>query len=131
MNEWINSPTATQIEDFQGFVYEIINLKTGMYYIGKKNFWAKTCKKPLKGRKNKRRGIKESDWKSYWGSSPKLLADVEKYGQDGFERRMLFWCKSKFELAYIEGREQFNRDVLFDKTSYNEIINMRIRRWNK
>ena len=51
----------------------------GMMYVGKKLAKFKTTKKPLKGKKNKRRGTKESDWKTYWGSSEKLTADIEKH----------------------------------------------------
>jgi hypothetical protein len=62
--------------DCEGFVYLITNLTNDRKYIGKKLARFKTTKPPLKGRKNKRRGTKESDWKTYWGSSDKLLADV-------------------------------------------------------
>ena len=37
---------------------------------------------PFKGRKNKRRGHKESDWKTYWGSSDLLQEDVQNSGED-------------------------------------------------
>jgi len=36
-------------------------------YIGKKLAKFKTTKPPLKGKKNKRRGYKESDWRTYYG----------------------------------------------------------------
>ena len=49
-------------EDCEAFVYLITNLKNHKMYIGKKLSKFKTTKKPLKGRKNKRRGTKESDW---------------------------------------------------------------------
>mgnify|MGYP001432523813 CR=1 FL=1 len=76
-------------KDCEAFVYLITNKINGMMYVGKKLAKFKTTKKPLKGRKNKRRGTKESDWKTYWGSSEKLIADVEKHGEEQFERKVL------------------------------------------
>lgn len=126
MSDWKNVPV--DIKEYQGFVYKITNCKTGRYYIGKKFFWSKKSRPPLKGRKNKRRYVVESDWKSYWGSSPVLKADVEKYGVDSFERSILKCCFSKFDCAYEELWYQVELGVLFDPQSYNEIINVRLRR---
>ena len=39
-------------EDCIGFVYEIRDTETDMKYIGKKKFWSKVSRPPLKGRKN-------------------------------------------------------------------------------
>ena len=76
-------------KDCEAFVYLITNTTNGMMYVGKKLAKFKTTKKPLKGRKNKRRGTKESDWKTYWGSSERLIADVEKHGEEQFTREIL------------------------------------------
>ena len=81
-----NKIVETLPEGCEGFVYLITNLTNDRKYIGKKLAKFKTTKPPLKGRKNKRRGYKESDWKTYWGSSDNLLADVEKLGKDKFTR---------------------------------------------
>ena len=62
-------------EGYVGFVYLITNLTDNRKYIGKKLAQFKVTKKPLKGKKNKRRSTKESDWKDYWGSSPSLIED--------------------------------------------------------
>ena len=56
-------------KDCEAFVYLITNTVSKQKYVGKKLAKFKTTKKPLKGRKNKRRGTKESDWRTYWGSS--------------------------------------------------------------
>ena len=48
-------------QDCEAFVYLITNLTDSKKYVGKKLAKFKTTKKPLKGRKNKRRGTKESD----------------------------------------------------------------------
>ena len=70
----------------------ITNTTTGQKYIGKKLAKFKTTKPPLKGKKNKRRGTKESDWRDYWGSSDKLQADVEELGADKFTREILHYA---------------------------------------
>jgi hypothetical protein len=113
-------------DDIEGFVYLITNLTNDKKYIGKKLAKFKTTKPPLKGRKNKRRGYKESDWRDYWGSSDKLLADVEKLGKDKFTRQILYYCKSRGEMSYLEAREQFERRVLETDEYYNGIINVRV-----
>ena len=113
-------------EDCAGFVYQITNTTNGRMYIGKKLARFKRSRRPLKGRINKRRYTVSSDWKYYYGSSDRLLADVEKLGEDKFKREILFYCKSKAELSYIEAREQFARKVLESDDYYNGHIRVRI-----
>tara|TARA_E500000178_G_scaffold356632_1_gene436299 strand:- start:3771 stop:4178 length:408 start_codon:yes stop_codon:yes gene_type:complete len=113
-------------EEFIGFVYLITNTTNNRRYIGKKLTQFKRSKKPLKGRTNKRRYTVESDWRDYYGSSDELSADVEALGKDKFKREILFWCKSKSELSYIEAREQFTHKVLESKQWYNGHIRVRV-----
>ena len=120
------NPVDEILEEYEGFVYLITNITNGRKYIGKKLAKFKTTKPPLKGRKNKRRGHKESDWREYWGSSDKLQADVEALGEDKFTREILYYCKSRAEMSYIEAREQFDRRVLERDDYYNGIINVRV-----
>ena len=113
-------------DDCEAFVYLITNKKNGMKYVGKKLAKFKTTKPPLKGKKNKRRGYKESDWKTYWGSSDHLNADVLKYGEDNFIREILHMCPTRGISSYLEAKEQFDREVLLSDDYYNGIINVRI-----
>jgi len=113
-------------DEYEGFVYLITNTTSGQKYIGKKLAKFKTTKPPLKGKKNKRRGYKESDWQDYWGSSDRLQADVDKLGPEKFTREILHFCKSRAEMSYIEAREQFDRRVLETDEYYNGIINVRV-----
>ena len=113
-------------EEYEGFVYLITNTTTGQKYVGKKLAKFKTTKPPLKGKKNKRRGYKESDWRDYWGSSDRLQEDVDKLGPTNFTREILYFCKSRAEMSYIEAREQFDRRVLETDDYYNGIINVRV-----
>jgi hypothetical protein len=113
-------------DDVEGFVYVITNLVDDRKYIGKKLARFKTTKPPLKGRKNKRRGTKESDWRTYWGSSDHLNADVKKLGPDKFTREIIHYCPSRGILSYMEAKEQFDRRVLETDEYYNGIINVRV-----
>ena len=113
-------------EGYVGFVYEITNTTTGRKYIGKKLAEFKKSRPPLKGRKNKRRYKVESDWRDYFGSSDALLEDVEQLGQKKFAREILYYCKNKPELSYIEAREQFARRVLESDDYYNGHIRVRV-----
>ena len=117
----------TEIPDeYEGFVYLITNLTNNQKYIGKKLAKFKTTKPPLKGKKNKRRGYKESDWRTYYGSSDRLNADVAALGEENFTREILYLCKGRGEMSYIEAREQFDRRVLETDDYYNGIINVRV-----
>ena len=113
-------------EDIEGFVYLITNTTNGRKYIGKKLAKFKKTKPPLKGKKNKRRSKVESDWKEYWGSSDHLIADVEQLGQENFTREILYMCKSRALMSYLEAKEQFDRRVLETDDYYNGIINVRV-----
>lgn len=110
----------------EAFVYLITNTLTGKKYIGKKLAKFKTTKPPLKGRKNKRRGTKESDWREYWGSSDSLQQDVAELGEDKFTREILYFCPSRGVASYLEAKEQFDRNVLLTDDYYNGIINVRV-----
>ena len=122
-----NGEKVDKIDDkYEGFVYLITNLKTQQKYVGKKLAKFKTTKPPLKGKKNKRRGYKESDWREYWGSSDRLNEDVKNLGEKNFTREILYFCKSRAEMSYIEAREQFDRRVLETDEYYNGIINVRV-----
>ena len=128
MSDWIyNKKKVTELpEDCEAFVYLITNNQNGMKYIGKKLAKFKTTKPPLKGKKNKRRGTKESDWRTYWGSNDHLKADVEKLGEGKFTREILYFCTSRGIASYLEAKEQFDREVLLTDDYYNGIINVRV-----
>ena len=113
-------------QHWYGFVYCITNRATNKKYIGKKFFWkAKTL--PITKKRKRRQRLKvESDWRDYWGSNKHLQEDVAKCGQDMFYREILHLCKTKGECAYLETKEQFEREVLLSEQYYNGIINCRI-----
>ena len=126
--EWENIPE--NIEKYIGFVYliERLNAKNGekKYYWGCKQFYSKLTKPPLKGKTRKRKISKESDWRSYYGSSKDLIIDLEKYGKDCFKRTILIPCVSKWQMKFEELRYQIENNVLFRDDTYNGIIHIRL-----
>ena len=125
---WIyeEKPINELPDDVVGFVYQITNTTNDRMYIGKKLAKFKRSRRPLKGRKNKRRYKVDSDWQEYYGSSDELTLDIKKLGKEYFKREILFYCYSKAELSYIEAREQFARKVLESDNYYNGHIRVRV-----
>ena len=109
-----------------GFIYEITNLASKRSYIGKKQIQKIIKRPPLKGKKNKRHIITESDWKSYTGSCSELNNDIISCGKEEFAFNILRLCYNKWELAYYEAELQFKLGVLLSNKYYNGIINCRI-----
>ena len=128
-NPWTYNGVPFESEDineYYGFIYRITNTVNGYDYVGRKYF--KTIKKrpPLKGKKNKRRETVETDWKTYWGSSPRLQADIDLLGKDKFTREIIHLCESRGETNYLEAYYQFKEDVLLRENNYNGIIQIRL-----
>ena len=119
-------PTEEELSQWQGFVYMITERSSNKKYIGKKFFWRRRRLPPLKGKTRKRIVIKESDWKTYYGSSEDLKTLVEERGDDNYYREILRLCKTKGECSYYEAKEQFERDVLLKDDYYNEFIGCKI-----
>ena len=133
---YYNDQVLTELpEDKIGFVYLITNLNTGRRYIGKKlskfsrvKYKMVTQKNGIKKRKKIRSKI-DSDWQTYWSSSPEVQADVKQLGENTFRREILYFADSKGQLSYLEAREQFQRQVLENPDNwYNGIIQCRIHR---
>ena len=128
MSNWTykNREVKELPEDCEAFVYLITNTFNDRKYVGKKLAKFKVTRPPLKGKKRKRKSLKESDWRTYWGSSDHLNADVEQLGPNNFTREILYYCTSRGELSYLEAKEQFDREVLKTDEYYNGIINVRV-----
>lgn len=122
------------IEDYEGYVYLIELLDDGRKYVGKKNFFftnsVKLGKKekanlPItRGRKQtKKKVIKESDWKNYYGSSKEMISILEYYPKDRIKRTILKLCKTSKSLTYYECKYMFEFDVLNPNSNFiNENI---------
>jgi hypothetical protein len=123
--EW-HPPEEFSPEDVYGFVYLITNLTTQRRYVGKKFFWSQKTLPITKTRKRRKKLKVESDWKIYWGSNKHLMAEIEENGTDSYHREILHLCKTKGECAYMEAKEQFERDVLLTEDYYNGIIQIKL-----
>ena len=129
---WILDGKEFKIEDRGdaiGFVYELRDTENDKRYIGKKNLFSTRRLPPLKGQKRKRKVVKESDWKIYYGSSKNVQLLVEKTGQKRFERKILRLCESKGEMSYWEMWYQMTNHVLLKPDEYyNSFIGGKIHR---
>ena len=111
-----------------GFVYQTTHLPTNKKYIGKK-FLIYNLKKKL-GKKEKalwegkgrphiyKRVLKESDWKTYYGSH----SFIKDANEEDLTREILEIAYHKKELTYIECKWQFVLGVLEDKGYLNDNI---------
>jgi hypothetical protein len=120
--------TSEMIGKNLGFVYVLTDLENGKKYVGKKKFWSKITRPPLKGKTRKRKEIRESDWQNYFGSSLETQALVEQFGAQRFHREILHLCETAGVMGYLELKEQVDRNVLLDDSYYNGIIQARIHR---
>lgn len=118
--------TEEQIENHIGFIYEIEEISTGRKYIGQKVFFNKVTKNPLKGKVNKRRSKKQSDWLEYYGSNDELKKAIEENGTENYKRSIIRLCKSKAEMNYWESFLIFNTHALLKEEYFNSWIKTRI-----
>jgi hypothetical protein len=122
-------------ENVYGYIYLITG--NGKIYVGKKAFQHKTKArlsvkaKKLPENKGKRivRGVKDSGWKDYYGSSKDLTLDIKKLGKDKFKREVLSFAKNKSELTLQEIEYQVKFNVL-RVPSYNNWIGGKVFRKN-
>lgn len=127
MSSWLKMPENT--DQYHGFVYKIHNNhpdSVKKYYIGCKKLLKRIKRKPLKGKKRARISFVDNNVDEYWGSSEELKRDIEQYGLDFFSKEVIHMCESQWEMKFLEMFVQMQHNVLFDETSYNGIINVRI-----
>jgi hypothetical protein len=109
-------------EGTYGFIYIVTHTPTLKSYIGKKalhhNVKKKLTKKELAeqtgpGRKPTSKVTqKESDWKTYYGSSKPILELIKQGKQDEFQRKILALSPNKKILTYLECKYLFKYEVL-------------------
>jgi len=122
---WINASEKTP--EKHGFVYMIREKNTGMSYVGIKRFWKKKTLQPLKGRKNKRHSLVESDWRTY-NTSSKLMQDKILKKPSNYFKEIICYCDSQTELKCREAGFQLEYYMRGDwDMLYNEVINLRVR----
>jgi len=131
MTAWTfkNKPfTVDDVGDYVGFIYIITEIASGKLYIGKKIFWNKKARPPLKGKKKRRLYKVPSDWLDYFGSNETLKNLVDTHGPLGYKREILHLCRSKSEMSYMETKELFARDALLDPNYFNDWVSVRVTR---
>ena len=109
-------------EETLGFVYRI-DFWDDSYYIGRKNFYSERRVKVV-GKKNRRKVIKESNWKTYNTSSvivKKRIADGETH-----TKTIIHMCANKACIMYWEVYEQMVNHVLCDPLALNGNVLMKI-----
>jgi hypothetical protein len=117
------------INNYEGYIYITTILDTDRKYIGKKNFFhntnVKLGKKELanlpvtRGKKPaKKLIIKESDWKTYYGSAQEIKDSIKQYPKERITRVVLRLCKTKKELTYYECKYLFQYGVLEPGNNY-------------
>jgi len=101
-----------------GFIYEVIHTPTERKYIGKKVLYFNRSLPPLAGQKRKRKVIKESDWKTYYGSHQEIVELIKEGKQEEFTKQILCFVKSKKLLTYYETKYLFIKEVLEYRNNY-------------
>jgi hypothetical protein len=128
VEDLINTPEF-DITEYYGYVYLTMHSKSNRSYIGKKAFQHTTTKKLGKKelteipvtrgkRPTKKTVVKESDWKTYYGSN----TEVKSLPKEELTRMVLRLCKSKKELTYYETKYLFDYNVLENDMYMNDNI---------
>ncbi len=110
-------------ENTHGFVYRITHIPTSKSYIGRKilqnSTKVKLGKKELAeyagvvGRRPAYKlAVKESNWKTYWGSNKTLKELYKTEPKENFERHILKFAPTKKLLTYYEVKYQMVYQVL-------------------
>jgi hypothetical protein len=111
-------------EDAIGFVYRITDKTNNKFYIGCKQLFRTETRPPLKGKKRKRKVVKDSDWRTYCSSSG-VISESIKANEENFVFDILSFHSSKCALKIEEARIIIEH--IYDVNCYNEIVNLRCR----
>jgi hypothetical protein len=111
-----------------GFVYIVTHQPSGISYIGKKSLFHNIKKKLTKkelaeqtgpGRKSATRVVvKESDWKTYYGSAKPIMELIKGGKQEEFTREIIQLVPNKKLLTYYECKYLFKYGVLEHPLEY-------------
>lgn len=126
MSHWKYKGKAFEVvpEEFFGFVYLITNTISDRKYIGRKYFGT-TRRVKVKGKTRRKVIRKESDWRSYVGSSKSVLADVLSVGISNFKFEILFLGETRGQVNYMEENLQHKANVMTRTDYYNDCVGSR------
>lgn len=121
-NEKVINSIEDMPQDTFGFIYIVTHKPTGKSYIGKKSLFHNIKKKLTKkelaeqtgpGRKSTTKVVvKESDWKTYYGSAKPILELIKDGKQEEFTREIIQLVPNKKLLTYYECKLLFQYGVL-------------------
>ena len=136
---WYEGKIITDISDMPdntyGFIYEVLHKPTDRKYLGKKVLFfernVRIGKRETEALKEERKAkgiggrvpakkkvIKESDWKDYYGSHKDIVELVKQGKQFEFERKILTFVPNKKLLTYYECKYLFIKEVLEERNNY-------------
>ncbi len=136
---WYEGKIITDISDMPentyGFIYEVLHKPTDRKYLGKKVLFfernVRIGKRETEALKEERKAkgiggrvpakkkvIKESDWKDYYGSHKDIVQLVKEGKQFEFERKILTFVPNKKLLTYYECKYLFIKEVLEQRNNY-------------
>jgi len=131
---WLyNKQVISSIEEMPqgtfGFIYMTTHTSSGISYIGKKSLYhnvkRKLTKKELadmpvtRGRKVTTEVVqKESDWKTYYGSTKQIVELIKGGKQEDFTREIIQFVFNKKLLTYYECKYLFKYGVLEHPLEY-------------
>jgi hypothetical protein len=92
LGHWQYTGEAFDVNDYFGFIYLITNNVSGKKYLGRKFFWVH----------QKRKRVRESNWRVYTGSCKPLTADIKALGKPMFTFEILSLYKTRGGLGYFE-----------------------------
>lgn len=95
----------------RGFIYLIVNKVNKKLYIGKKKTISET-RVSVAGTTRKKKVVKPSNWRLYYGSCKELTEDISKIGKDKFDRYILGAYDELHTVNYGEAELQFLLQVL-------------------
>ena len=122
-------------ENSYGFIYQVTHLPTNRKYIGKKVLYfernVKLGKRELQALKEERKTkgiggrapakkkvVKESDWRTYYGSQTEIKELVNNGKESDFKREILKFVDNKKHLTYYECKYLFIYEVLENNKEY-------------
>ena len=126
-------------EGTYGFIYRVTHKPTQQKYIGKKVLFfernVKLGKKETEALREERKAagiggrvpakkkvVKESDWKTYYGSQTEIKALVKESNPGDWTREILEFVPTKKLLTYYEIKHIFINDALEDQDFLNDNI---------
>ena len=136
---WYEGKIITDISDMPentyGFIYEVLHKPTDRKYLGKKVLFfernVRIGKRETEALKEERKAkgiggrvpakkkvIKESDWKEYYGSHKDIVKLIKEGKQFEFERKILTFVPNKKLLTYYECKYLFIKEVLEERNNY-------------